>query len=59
MGKGDVCRDIEVVLGEYLPKPARREKVALRRSKDTVYIFRPGLSLIRPWLCVKKTIHIN
>jgi hypothetical protein len=46
---------IEVVLGEHLPKPTRREEVALRRGiklevvQDTVYISRPERSWIRPW----------
>ena len=40
----DVRGVVEVVLGEHLPKPLRREEVALRRgsklevAQDTVYI---------------------
>jgi hypothetical protein len=29
LGKGGVCGVVEVVLGEYLPKPTQREEVAL------------------------------
>jgi hypothetical protein len=55
LGKGDVRGVVEVVLGEHLPKPTRREEDALRRdsklevAQDTVYIFRPERSWIRPW----------
>jgi hypothetical protein len=53
--KGDVRGVAEVVLGEHLPKPTRRDEVALRRgsklevAQDTVCISRPELSLISPW----------
>jgi len=55
LGKGDVRGVVEVVRGEHLPKPTRREEVALRRgsmlevAQGTVYISRPGRSWIRPW----------
>ena len=55
LGKGDVRGVVEVVLGEHLPKPTRREEVALRRgsklevAQDTVYISWPERSWIRPW----------
>ena len=32
LGKGDVRGVVEVVLGEHLLKPTRREEVALRRG---------------------------
>jgi hypothetical protein len=53
--KGDVRGVVEVLLGEHLPKPTRREDVALRRGRKlkvaqgTVYISRSGRSWIRPW----------
>jgi hypothetical protein len=34
LGNGDVRGVVEVVLGEHLPKPTRREKVALRRGSQ-------------------------
>jgi hypothetical protein len=34
LGKGDVRGVVEVVLGEHLPKPARREEVALCRGSE-------------------------
>jgi hypothetical protein len=52
---GDARGTVEVVLGELLPKPTRREEVALRRGRKlevaqvTVYISRPERSWIRPW----------
>jgi hypothetical protein len=55
LGKGDVHGAVEVVLGEHLPKPTRREEAALRRgsklevAQGTVYISRPERSWIRPW----------
>jgi hypothetical protein len=55
LGKGDVRGVVEVVLGEHLPKPMRREELALRRgsklevAQGTVYISRPERSWIRPW----------
>jgi hypothetical protein len=55
LGKGDVRGVVEVVLGEHLPKPTRREEVVLRRgsklevAQDTVYISRPERFWIRPW----------
>jgi hypothetical protein len=60
LGKGDVRGVVEVVLGEHLPKPTRREEVALRRgsklevAQDTVYISRPERSWIRPWLWCRR-----
>jgi hypothetical protein len=53
LGKGDVRGVVEVVLGERLPKPTRREEVALRWgsklkvAQGAVYISRPKRSLIR------------
>jgi hypothetical protein len=47
LGKGDVRGVVEVLLGEHLPKPTRREEVALRRGSKhevaqcTVNISRP------------------
>jgi hypothetical protein len=44
LGKGDVRWVVEVVNGKHLPKPTRREEVALRRgskleiAQDTAYI---------------------
>jgi hypothetical protein len=55
LGKGDVRGVVEGVLGEDLPKPTRRDEVALRRgsklevAQGTVYISRPERSWIRPW----------
>jgi len=55
LGKGDLRGVVEVVRGEHLPKPTRREEVALRRgsklevAQGTVYISRPERSWIRPW----------
>ena len=49
-GKVDVRRAIEIVFGEQIPKPARREEAALGRGSKlevvhgTVYISRPGRS---------------
>jgi hypothetical protein len=51
----DVRGVVEVVLGEHLLKPTRREEVALRRgsklevAQGTVYNSRPERSWIRPW----------
>ena len=55
LGKGDVRGVVEVELVEHLPKPTRREEVALHRgsklevAQGTVYISRPERSWIRPW----------
>ena len=55
LGKRDVRGVVKIVLGEHLPKPTRREEVALRRgsklevAQDTVYISMPERSWIRPW----------
>ena len=55
LGKGDVRKVVEVVLGEHMPKPTRREEGALSKgsklevAQGTVYISGPERSWIRPW----------